>query len=459
MELTHAHLEDVPQASGVYTFLRSGMPIYIGKAADLRARLSAYKPGGGWKEEMVEAADELTIERTSSEVEALLLEAALIKQHQPKYNVLSRDDKQFLSVLVTTDEDFPQVLVTRSHRRSGTTFGPFTSARAVRETLKALRRVFPYRCKNKPPHFAKATRGKQADTPSSSPSRRGGEKTGRPCLYFHMGLCAGTCAGRISKMAYRRQVIAPLLRVLRGETKAVRKKLDIEHRALLDDVLAHANVLSTVDKYAIDVLELQRVLQLPLLPHRIEGYDISNLHGQEAVGSMVVAIDGEPDPSQYRKFKIRVLEGKSNDVGMLREVLSRRLARAPRHDAIAPPPAPPDAAAQRKSAGIPTSRRDPHDEGEGKSKDVWPLPDLMVIDGGKGQLNAVLRAMRDAGVTCPVVGLAKRNEEIYLPGERKPLVLPKYAPALHLLQRVRDEAHRFAIGYHRERYRKRMLRS
>ncbi|MDO8425551.1 MAG: hypothetical protein Q7T01_03490 [bacterium] len=457
MQLTVSQVNAAPRAPGVYTFTRDGVPIYIGKAADVRARLRAYLPGGGWKEGMVEEADVMTVEVTNSEVEALLLEAALIRKHQPKYNVLSRDDKQFLYVLVTTDEDFPQVLPTRSHRRSGTYFGPFTSARAVRETLKALRKVFPYRCSNTPQvptlrqkdsksgsrsRIGTANDELQADTPSSSPSGRRGVSIARPCLYYHMGLCAGTCAGMIAKIAYRQQVVAPLVRLLRGETKAARAKLDPAHRAMLDDVLAHAQVLSTVDKYAIDARELQRVLGLPALPHRVEAYDISNIHGQEAVGSMVVAIDGEPDPSEYRKFKIRTLEGQSNDVAMMREVIGRRLAHTsvlPREE---PPLSPPAAEARGETI-----------------REEWPLPDLMVIDGGKGQLNAALRAMRDTGVSVPVVGLAKRNEEIYLPGEASPLILPKHSPALHLLQRIRDEAHRFAIGYHRKRYRKRLLRS
>ena len=445
MRLTNARLQRIPHAPGVYTFTKRGVPIYIGKAADLRARIAAYTPGKDWKADMVAQATGLTIERTDSELEALLLEANRIAVHRPKYNIANRDQKTFLSILVTTGEEFPQVLPTRSHARTGTYFGPFTSAHAVRETLRTLRKIFPYRCNRKP----------IAPLPPNPPSPHGGEggKVLRPCLYFHLGQCAGTCAGRITPEEYRRRVIVPLLRVLTGRAKSARVLLDAEHRRLLDSVLAHTRVLSVTEKYAVDLRELQRVLHLPELPRRIEGYDVSNIHGIEAVGSMVVALDGEPAPSEYKRFKVRTLEGQSNDVGMLREVLTRRLRHHP--SVIAREQQRPKQSRPRVfMTGIATPR-----PGSARNdKEEWPDPDLILIDGGRAQLNAALRAMRSAGVSFPAVALAKREEEIYLPGERAPLRLPGNAPALHLLQRVRDEAHRFAVGYHRLRYRKRILR-
>jgi len=418
MQLRPNRLQRIPHEPGVYTFVKRGRPIYIGKAADLRARLAAYTPGKDWKTDMLREATGLRITRTDSELEALLLEANYVKVFRPKYNIANRDQKSFLSILVT-DEEFPQVLPTRSHARAGTYFGPFTSAHAVRETLRALRKIFPFRCKAAPRPAAEQQ------------SSRAAERRGKPCLYFHMGLCAGTCAGLITVSEYRRRVINPLLRILNGQAKAARRLLDPEHRRLLDNVLAHTRVLSVTEKYAADLHDLQRVLHLPQLPRRIEGYDISNIHGLEAVGSMVVAIDGEPAPSEYKRFKIKTLEGRSNDVGMLREVLTRRLQH---------------------------SIRIKNDESRIMDRDPWPDPDLILIDGGKAQLNAALRAMRAAGISFPVVALAKRLEEIYLPGERHPLRLPGNSPALHLLQRIRDEAHRFAIWYYRARYRKRILR-
>ncbi|MDO8598845.1 MAG: hypothetical protein Q7S02_01945 [bacterium] len=154
MRLTVERLQRIPHAPGVYIFTKRGVPMYVGKAADLRARLAAYTPGKDWKTNMVVEATGLTIERTASELEALLLEANRITVHRPKYNIANRDQKTFLSILVTTDEEFPQVLPTRSHARAGTYFGPFTSAHAVRETLRTLRKIFPFRCNRKPvsPH-------------------------------------------------------------------------------------------------------------------------------------------------------------------------------------------------------------------------------------------------------------------------------------------------------------------
>lgn len=154
MVLSPARLSKIPRSPGVYTFTRRGVSLYVGKAADLRGRLRAYLPDGEWKADMVREATGLRVEQTGSELEALLLEAARISTLQPKYNVEQRSERSFLSILVTTDEDFPQVIPTRSHRRAGTYIGPFTSARAVRETLRVLRKVFPYRCTNKPhtPH-------------------------------------------------------------------------------------------------------------------------------------------------------------------------------------------------------------------------------------------------------------------------------------------------------------------
>ncbi|MBI4434085.1 GIY-YIG nuclease family protein [Candidatus Uhrbacteria bacterium] len=404
MDVTPERLANIPHAPGVYVFTRGGVPIYVGKAADLRDRLAAYAPGNTWKTDMLREADDFRVTTTDSELEALLLEVNWIKAYQPKYNIVDRDQKSLLSIGIT-DEEFPQILATRSFAASGIYIGPFVSAYAVRQTLRALRKVFPYRC-------------------AKAPVMDSRQPQARPCLYFHMGLCAGTCAGRITPEQYRRRVITPLVRFLEGKTKSARRALDPVHRALLDEVLAHTRVLSVTEKYANDVHELQRVLGLPRPPHRIEGYDISNTQGIEAVGSMVVAMDGEPAPSEYRKFKIRSLEGTSNDIGMLTEVLTRRLA----HSAV-----------------------------NMRKQEAWPMPDLLLIDGGKAQRNAALRVVRRMGLAIPVVSLAKREEEIFLPGTSTPLRLSRHAPALHLLQRIRDEAHRFAITYHRKRRTKRMM--
>ncbi|MBI4142537.1 hypothetical protein HY480_01535 [Candidatus Uhrbacteria bacterium] len=478
MRLTEKRLARIPHQPGVYTFTRRGVAVYVGKAADLRGRLAAYMPGKDWKTEMLREATGLTIEPTDSELEALLLEANRIKALQPKYNISSKSGTSFLSIVIT-DEEFPQVLATRTWNPSGTYFGPFTSAHAVRETLRALRKIFPFRC------TAQAISPERRGGVPSPPRGAHGRAPLRSCLYFHLGQCAGTCAGLVTAAQYRRRVITPLVRLLKGETTSARRLLDADHRALLDAVLAHTRVLSVTEKYAADLVELQRVLHLPTVPHRIEGYDISNIHGIEAVGSMVVAIDGEPTPSEYRKFKVKGWEGRSNDVGMLKEVLTRRLA----HTSSSRARVHPFASSQAKRSAVErspgdwigdfstTSRRGRNSgRNDEEGKEQWPSPDLVLIDGGKPQLNAVLRVMRRAGIPIAndpdhsqhshgirniriaLLALAKREEEIYLPGQRNPLRLPRNSPALHLLQRVRDEAHRFAIGYHRFRRAKRLFR-
>lgn len=191
------------------------------------------------------------------------------------------------------------------------------------------------------------------------------------------------------------------------------------------------------EKYANDVVELAKTLRLPRIPERIEGYDIANIFGKEATGSMVVFNGGEPDKNEYRKFKIKIGQGEANDVGMLREVLKRRFRHSVAPDTSVNPPEPPF---KRGVGGL------------------WPLPDLIVVDGGKAQLNAVNSIIKKLKLEIPLVAISKgaglrsaqAPDKLFFPGESKPLELPLASPALHLIKRVRDEAHRFAIGYHRK---------
>jgi len=193
----------------------------------------------------------------------------------------------------------------------------------------------------------------------------------------------------------------------------------------------HTKLVTSQEKFAYDVRELARALHLPAMPHRIEGYDIAHTGGLNATGSLVVFAEGEPLKSAYRKFRMKTVAEKPNDTAMLKEVLSRRLTKLDTTEAAR-----------------------------------WKLPDLMVIDGGKAQLNAARSALRSGGVSVPVVAIAKggihgsqlrQKDELYFPGEKKPLVLPKNSPALHIIQRVRDEAHRFALSYHQHLRSKRMV--
>jgi excinuclease ABC subunit C len=421
MEMVTVDRASIPTTPGVYFFRDGrGRVLYVGKASVLRNRLASYfQPAadlGPAKRRLLEEATNITWEETGSEIEALLREAHEIKQRRPPYNVLLRDDKTFLSVKVTR-EQFPRVLTTRKiEADGGTYFGPFADARAVHETLKVLRRAFPYRTTCRP-------------------------NSGRLCLDAHLGLCPGVCAGRLTAAEYRRRLRylklffagkrRRLVAALRREAAQQRRRRDdvAQQRAaaleqqvrFLEKVLAMAHVLAFGEKATGDVADLARALGLAHAPRRIEGYDVSHLQGSENVAAMAVFTDGQADKSSYRKFKIAGVVG-SNDVASVAEVLRRRFTN--------------------------------HRPG---SADPWPTPDLVVVDGGRPQLSAALGVWRELGLRLPLVSLAKRYEEVFTPAAPHPLLLARTSGALHLLQRVRDEAHRFAISYHKTLRRRRLV--
>jgi excinuclease ABC subunit C len=259
----------------------------------------------------------------------------------------------------------------------------------------------------------------------------------RACFYYQIGRCLGVCAGKVTKDEYSKQVIKPIILFLQGKKNKIIKNYELriknlenKNRVGADDailnklrfemnnmkhVLANSRVLSVGEKYANDVVELSKILRLPKISERIEGYDIANIFGKEAVGSMIVFNGGEPDKTEYRKFRIKIGQGQAKDVGMLREILERRF------------------------------------------NNNWPLPDLIIVDGAKAQLNAALRVLKQRKLEIPPVAISKgaglrsaqAPDKLFFPGQTKPLELPLASPALHLIKRVRDEAHRFAIGYHR----------
>lgn len=428
MKLEEIKKMNIPLTPGCYLFKDvRGRIVYIGKASKLRNRILSY-----WRKKtdhspakfsMMKKVGKIEIIETDSEIEALLLEANLIKKHSPEYNVIMRDDKRYAYIKISTGDEYPRVHSTRKLERSGRYFGPFVSAEAVRETLKVIRKIWPFRsCKNMP---------------------------SKTCLYYRIGKCPGMCEKHISKSDYQK-IIRHIKLFLEGKKGRIVKSYETRIRSLekrrvlsgseeeefgllkyrlfnMKKVLDHSNVLSLMDKYAMDVVELAKVLSLPRVPGRIEGYDISNIQGRYAVGSMVVFQDGEPDKNEYRKFKIRdtKLEG---DTYMLKEVLERRF----KH-----------------------SLASGHDEGQ---RETWSLPDLVIVDGGKAQLNMVSKILKNNKLNIPALSIskgeglrsAKAPDKIFFPGERKPLELPLASPALHVIKRVRDEAHRFAIGYHRK---------
>lgn len=437
----------IPKSPGIYRFRdKKDKIIYIGKAANLHSRVLSYWRAAAnhsrAKLIMLEQIAKIDWLETDSEIEALLLEANLVKKYQPYYNILLRDDKRFAYIKISTEDEIPGIFITRKIDKAGRYFGPFTSAQAARETVRAIRKIFPY-CNIK-----------KAQT--------------RPCFYYQIGRCLGVCAGKITGSEYLELVIKPLIMFLEGKKKKIIKNYELQIRALeknninsandeilnklkfelknMKQVLANSRVLSVQEKYANDVIELAKLLGLPKIPERIEGYDIANIFGREAVGSMVVFTGGEPNKNEYRKFKIKIGQGQANDVRMLKEILERRFLHS-----IAP----------LKKGGEGGLRL----AGE-KNKSLlppfikggsWPLPDLIIVDGGKAQINTASQVLKKYQLEIPAVAVAKgaglrsaaAPDKLFFPGQTKPLELPLASPALHLIKRVRDEAHRFAIGYHR----------
>ncbi len=545
-------LKGLPKDPGCYIFKdKGGGILYVGKALDLRSRVRSYflksAKHGPRIARLVSNIADLEVMVTDTELEALVLECTLIKQHRPPYNVRMRDDKSYPYIAVTINEMFPRVMFTRRRKKDGTRyFGPFTSAFAVRDTLRLLHKLFPL-------------------IPCQKVFRNRSEQ--KPCLYYHLGQCLAPCAGLSDRAKYKeivRQVILflegrqeELADKIRQEMDQASEQLEFEKAAALRDKLASIEAVlqrqkvvtdETTDQDVVAIVkdergacvqmfyvrhgklvgqrsyfldaaqeaspevavqefvkqfysdspevpreillpveieerniiqqwlrqrkgaavsvnvpqggqklrlvemaatnaelaltgfksdlakreawadeamaQLQEALDLETLPMRIECYDISNIQGTAPVGSMVVMDNGELAKDEYRRFKIKFMPESPDDFAMMREVIQRRLRATIEGD-------------------------------ERFSK----APDLMVIDGGKGQLNAALEAMEDVRLSYPVVGLAKKQELVFLPGKSDPVALPDNSPGLNLLRRLRDEAHRFALSYHRKLREKRAVGS
>jgi len=554
----------IPDAPGSYQFKdRDGRVIYVGKARSLRQRLSNYFQDPRHlpprTATMVASAESVEWIQVRNEVEALMLEYSLIKQHKPRFNIRLRDDKSYPFLAVTVEDEWPRPTVMRGRKRKGVRyFGPYAHAYAIRETLDLLLRTFPLR------------------TCSDNKFRRH-ERLGRPCLLFHIEKCSGPCVGEVDHETYGR-LTQDLVDFLDGDTDTVVRRLEKQMREaaahleyeraarlrdrlgtvrkaierqqmvadrnedldvigvaeddleaavqvfyvrkgrvvgrkglivdkvedlapgeLVGDVLealyddaplgvprtvlvptdpddpglyeqwlallrdgpvdvripqrgAKRELQATVTRNAAEEFtrhrlrrasdhnarakalnELQDALGLPEAPLRIECYDMAHIQGTDYVGSMVVMEDGLPRKSDYRRFKVRSVPG-NDDFAAMEEVLTRRL-----------------------SAYI-DERAAPVRERPGKFS--YP-PQLLVVDGGKGQLSVAVRVLEDLGLDeeIPVAALAKRFEEVYLPGRADPVRIPRGSEALYLLQRIRDEAHRFANAYHRQLRDKRMTKS
>lgn len=397
-------IKNIPEVPGVYMmYNKRGNILYVGKAGNLKKRVSSYfnKAHDKRIEELVKKIDNIKYTETDSVLDALILESKLIKDHQPIFNVREKDDKSFLWVEITREE-YPRVLLTRgsekdmNKNKKSDHFGPFVYASEIRRALRVLRKIFPYN--------------------THDPDKIG--KLKRPCLNAELGLCPGTCVSKIDKKEYKK-IISELKKVLKGgkktlirnmekEMKKSAKELDFEKaqkikRRMFSLQHIHDTALISRDQPRIKSDQVEKV--------RIEGYDISNISGTSATGSMVVFHNDQPSKDDYRKFKIKTIKGQ-NDTGMLREVLERRFNR--------------------------------YDEGSNKNQ--WPLPDLLLIDGGKGQVSTAIKVLEEKGFRIPVIGIAKgskrkKNEFI---GE-----IPKFTNEKTLI-RVRDEAHRFAVSYHKK---------
>lgn len=556
-ERLRGQIEALPARPGVYLMRDArGEVIYVGKAARLRDRVRSYFGSPRSLEPKTRA---LRAEIADFEYivcanagEALILEATLIKRHQPFFNIRLKDDKRYPYLRIDVQNPWPRVAITRRIGKDGARyFGPYASAGSVRSTLDLLKKLFPYRSCTK-------------------------EITGRdprPCLDYYIKRCIAPCTAYCTEEEYA-EVIAQIILFLEGKSgdvldrlrggmEAAAGALDYERAAMLRDQMraiertVERQMLSTTKREELDVYglaregdracvqvffvrgtqmtgrdhfvlegvtgesdeaalgsllqqyyesaqsiprlvavpaapegrealeamlsekrgarveirvarrgekrrlvemaqenaaealttlkarwlsdrtktataldELREELSLPDVPRRIECYDNSNIQGTSPVAGMVVFLDGRPAPRQYRKFRIKTVEG-ADDFATMREVLRRRFKRA---------------AGRIERRALETGETDASaDDG-----DAWDLPDLVIVDGGKGQLRAAAEVMRELGVyDIPAVGLAKRHEELFAPGEDAPIILPRGSEALYLVQRVRDEAHRFAVAYHR----------
>jgi excinuclease ABC subunit C len=417
-----AKVRTFPQTSGVYLMKdAAGVVIYVGKAKNLRARAGSYFLKAAAEDrrtaDLVKEIHDIEFVPAESEVDAVLVEARLIKDVQPKFNIRLKDDKTFPYLEIFTGEDFPRVEMTREPRDRGTKlYGPFASAGSLRGAIQVLQKIFKFR-----------TCSLDIDEHEEK------WRWFRPCLLASIQQCTAPCNLRISKEDYRRDIHRlrmflegkkkALLDEMREEMRAAAAALSFEKAARLRDEI---HMLETLDQrgdldehaqpevFYIDpkkgLAGLRKVLHLADTPRTIEGVDIAHLAGGETVASLVRFIDGLPFKPGYKRFKIRAVAG-VDDFSSIHEVVSRRFQRL--------------------------------------SDELELFPDILLIDGGKGQLNAALAAFRELNIAPPtVISLAKREEEVYIPDAEEPLRLSRHSFALRLLQYVRDEAHRFAQQYH-----------
>ena len=451
-------LREVPHRPGVYLIRdRFSKIIYVGKASDLRRRLSNYfTPSGRNKAEiktraLIDSAADFEWHEVKSDAEAILFEGKLIKEWRPKYNVSFRDDKRFLLVRVQFKDAIPRLEFTRLRREDGARyFGPFADARALRKSVEAIRKQFGLRpCRPLEPT----------------------ERDFRHCLDHVIRNCSAPCVARISRDEYK-QRLEKACEVLEGKSREMMasleremekaaEKLEFEKAAsirnLLKDLRETSKPMRRFTRKSLpnsidpegDVAELQEVLHLPGAPRTMECFDISNISDNHIVASMVRFRNGVPDRESYRRYRITSTKGQ-DDFASMAEVIRRRYKRL-LHEAAQSHPDPR------------ISQEDPAEAIERRARSERresPLPDLVIVDGGKGQLGMACRELQALGLhDQQIIGLAKEFEEIYRPGESSPVRLDKDSGALRLLQRIRDEAHRVANAYNELLLRRRISES
>jgi len=410
-------IRKIPKSVGVYSFKNKEI-LYIGKATNIQERIKNHFQQPGFKENIfLDKTKRIGVIKTDSEIEALILEAKLIKKYQPKYNTMWRDDKNYFFV-AKTKEDFPSISITHQISPSLKTnslidyVGPFVDGKALKQTIKILRKIFPFRsCKTLPK---------------------------KPCLWYQLDRCPAPCilesgAGNqipLAKDKIKKEVqsnVRTIFKILGGEKNKVLRGLNKDMKIAsknqgfekasnirdkifaLERIISHAKILEekiiTPDWNETEK-ELKEVIKTQKSISKIEAYDVSNIQGQEATGSMVTFSDGKPDKNFYRKFKIKI-SGKPNDVAMIKEILERRLA---------------------------------HNE--------WQYPDLILIDGGISQFNAAKSVLKNKNI--PVIAIAKKENKLFLKSGRQIFLKTLPREIFNLILQLRDEAHRFAIAYHKK---------
>lgn len=416
-------LKDIPKLPGIY-IMRDGIGdiIYIGKAKSLKDRISSYfnSDTDSKAATIITAMRKIDYILCSSEREALILERQLINKVQPYFNAMWKDDKSYPYIKLSINEDFPRLYLTRKKLKDGALyFGPYPQIFYIKKLIRWITKLFKIR-----PCRMEISENNLPD-----------EKKVKSCLYYHTDMCHGPCMGKISSANYKEK-IKNIELFLNGKFKKLESDWETEMynlsqemkyeeaKEIRDRIYAVHNMservmISEISKEEINesversdsISELKKVLRLNNMPAIIEGFDNSNIQGTNAVASMVRFVNAIPDKKNYRRFKIKTVFG-PDDFASMREVVFRRY-----------------------SAIIRRNEK---------------MPDLILIDGGKGQLNAAISALEELQLKTPIIAIAEKNEEIFLPNKDKPLILSKHSPALKLLQSVRNEAHRFALNYHRK---------